>query len=114
MENKRYVHELPREAGITAPLPLTGCPFTAQKKQRLHILALGDVGTTLLIGLRLLGAADIESIGICDLNEKNLSRLEMEINQIRYPFAGQGISYRRTAFLTVTSSFFVPLRACRL
>lgn len=90
MENKRYVHELPREAGITAPLPLTGCPFTAQKKQRLHILALGDVGTTLLIGLRLLGAADIESIGICDLNEKNLSRLEMEINQIRYPFAGQG------------------------
>ena len=43
----------------------------------------------MLIGLRLLGAADIACIGICDLNENNLRRLEIEINQIRYPFAGQ-------------------------
>ena len=26
---------------------------------------------------------------MCDINEKNLARLEMEMNQIRYPFAGQ-------------------------
>ena len=44
----------------------------------------------MLIGLRLLGAEDIASIGICDLNGNNLARLEIEINQIRYPFAAQG------------------------
>lgn len=90
MEQVHYIHELPGQAGIAAPLSLAGRPFTPGKKARVHILALGDVGMTMLIGLRLLGAADIACIGICDLNENNLRRLEIEINQIRYPFAGQG------------------------
>lgn len=90
MKEVYYIHELPERAGITAPLTLSGRPFEPGKKARVHILALGDVGTTMLIGLRLLGAADIASIGICDLNGNNLSRLEIEINQIRYPFAAQG------------------------
>lgn len=53
-----------------------------KKKQRVHILALGDVGSHLLIGLHLLGADVIESIGIFDLNPKVSARWEVEVNQI--------------------------------
>lgn len=81
----RYIHELPGEATARMPLPLTGSPL--KKSYKVHILALGDVGMTMLIGLRLLGADSIASIGICDINGSNIKRLEMEINQIRYPFA---------------------------
>jgi len=84
---KEYrISDLPGTCGITKPLALDHSPLTKQK-YRVQLLALGDVGTTILIGLRLLGADIIESIGISDLNEKNMARLEMEINQIRYPFA---------------------------
>ena len=57
-----------------------------EKKLRVHLLALGDVGSTLLLGLRLLGADVIESIGICDISEKAAARWEFEINQIAYPW----------------------------
>lgn len=80
-----YIHDLPKEIGATA-MKLEGAPvFT--KKVRLHIVALGDVGTTMLLGFLLTGGDVIESIGISDINEKNVQRLEMEMNQIRYPFA---------------------------
>ena len=86
MEKEWYhISDLPREAGVGAPLSLAGRPALPARK-RVHILALGDVGRTMLLGLRLLGADQIASIGLCDLNEKNLRRLEIEINQIRYPF----------------------------
>jgi len=55
-------------------------------KKRVHLLALGDVGGTLLTGLRLLGGDVIDSIGICDLNEKAAARWEFEANQINYPW----------------------------
>ena len=55
-------------------------------KKRLNLLAMGDVGGTLLTGLRLLGSDVIESIGICDLNEKAAARWEFEANQIAYPW----------------------------
>jgi malate/lactate dehydrogenase len=85
--NKEFrISDLPGTCGITSTLPLDFNPLQ-KRKYRVHLLALGDVGTTILIGLRLLGADIIESIGISDLNEKNMQRLEMEINQIRYPFA---------------------------
>ena len=77
MKEVYYIHELPERAGITAPLTLSGRPFEPGKKARVHILALGDVGTTMLIGLRLLGAEDIASIGICDRNGNNMPRLEI-------------------------------------
>lgn len=80
-----YISNLPNELG-TAGLPLAHNPI--RKPARVHILALGDVGTTMLIGLRLLGGDVIRSIGICDINKQNTQRLEMEINQIRYPFGG--------------------------
>lgn len=61
-------------------------PFTFERKKRVNLLALGDVGSTLLIGLRLMGRDVISSIGICDLNEAALQRFEMEMNQIEEPF----------------------------
>lgn len=60
-------------------------PFCLTGKKRVHLLALGDVGSMLLIGLRLLGKDVVDSIGICDLNEKAAQRFEAEINQIEYP-----------------------------
>lgn len=50
-----------------------------------NLLALGDVGGTVLMGLRLLGTGVISQIGIYDLNEKLLRRYEREINQIWFP-----------------------------
>ena len=68
-------------------MPLDRAPQLA-RKARVHIVALGDVGTTMLIGLLLAGQDVIGSVGMCDINAKNLARLEMEMNQICYPFAG--------------------------
>ena len=70
-------------------LPLDGCPVNLGGKNRVNIVALGDVGTTMLIGLRLLGADVISEIGICDIRRENTERLEREINQIIYPFGMQ-------------------------
>ena len=61
----------------------------APKKWRLNLIALGDVGSTLLIGLRLLGGENIQSIGIHDRNINRLKRWEYELNQIRRPFDEQ-------------------------
>lgn len=84
----KYIHELPYDAGIdTSQLLKTDrCAFRYGSPVRVNILALGDVGTTMLIGLRLLGSDVISSIGIMDIRKENLQRLEMEINQIGYPF----------------------------
>ena len=55
-------------------------------KKRLHILAIGDVGSTLLTGLKLLGGDVLSAIGICDLDEKTTARWEFEMNQVTYPW----------------------------
>lgn len=57
-----------------------------KKKWNLNLVALGDVGSTLAIGLRLLGEECIDSIGIYDRNMNRLKRWEYELNQIRRPF----------------------------
>lgn len=59
------------------------------KKWRVNVLALGDVGTTLLIGLRLLGK-DID-IGIYDRTPNKIKRWEYELNQIRIPFKEEAL-----------------------
>ena len=82
----RYIHELPAAAGIADVTALNGCPVRLGEKSKVNIIALGDVGTTILIGLRLLGGGVISEIGICDIREENVERLEQEINQISYPF----------------------------
>ena len=68
----------PRFEELTAPLP-------RPEKVRVNLLALGDVGSTLLMGLRLMGGDVISSIGICDLREGVARRWEFELNQIQLP-----------------------------
>lgn len=51
---------------------------------RLHLVGLGDVGSTLLTGLMLLGTP-FDCIGIYDPDKKRCQRLEMEANQILPP-----------------------------
>ncbi len=60
--------------------------FEERRKKKINILALGDVGSTLLIGLKLLGGNCAESIGIYDRSEEKISRWEMEMNQTSLPF----------------------------
>lgn len=55
-------------------------------KKKINILALGDVGGTLLLGLKMLGKNSVSEIGIFDENKEKLLRYEAEINQIREPF----------------------------
>jgi len=54
-------------------------------KKRVNLLALGDVGGTLLTGLVLLGGDVISSVGIYDVNPAMAARYELEMNQIAYP-----------------------------
>lgn len=56
------------------------------KKWRINLVGLGDVGTTLLIGLRLLGGEDILSLGIYGRSPNKVDRLHHELNQIYAPF----------------------------
>ncbi len=55
-------------------------------KRRVNILAIGDVGSTLLTGLKLLGGDVISRIGICDISEQNLLRWEFEMGQVSLPW----------------------------
>lgn len=68
----------PRFEELMAPLP-------RPEKVRVNLVALGDVGSTLLMGLRLMGGDVISSIGICDLREGVAQRWEFELNQIQLP-----------------------------
>ena len=55
-------------------------------KKRVNVLAIGDVGSTLLTGLKLLGGDVISSIGICDLSDQITARWEFEMGQISLPW----------------------------
>ncbi|KMO86459.1 lactate dehydrogenase [Megasphaera cerevisiae DSM 20462] len=87
MKRSYHISEVPAAIGVSELLRLDYNPL-CRKPKKVHILALGDVGMTMLLGLRLLGADVIQSLGICDINTNNTERLEMEMNQVRYPFAG--------------------------
>lgn len=54
-------------------------------KWKVNLIALGDVGSTLAIGLRLLGEDCISEIGIYDRDNNRLKRWEHELNQIKDP-----------------------------
>lgn len=58
---------------------------TLPKSWRVNIVGLGDVGSNLLIGLRLLGGDAISKIGIFDIDPHKMTRWELETNQILYP-----------------------------
>lgn len=53
-----------------------------RQKKRVTLLGLGDVGSTLAIGLKLLGGETLKSIGIFDISENQKKRWAMELNQI--------------------------------
>ena len=81
-----------REGRLTAVNPnrpgweavLTAAPKTGKK--RVNILAIGDVGSTLLTGLKLLGGDVIASIGICDLSDQITARWEFEMGPSALPW----------------------------
>jgi hypothetical protein len=58
---------------------------TLAKKWRVNVLGLGDVGGTLLTGLRLIGHDVIDEIGIFDLDPKKKRRWALELGQILDP-----------------------------
>ena len=55
-------------------------------RRRVNLLAVGDVGGTLLTALKLLGGDCIERIGICDLNQKAVSSWAAEMGQVSWPW----------------------------
>lgn len=57
-----------------------------ESKKKVNLLALGDVGSTLLMGLKLLGGNAVESIGIYDRSREKIQRWEYEMNQTSFPF----------------------------
>jgi len=75
--------------GINTAYPDFAREFQFQKstaKKRVNLLALGDVGSTVLIGLKLLGGKTVGSIGICDMKENTARRFESELNQVAIPW----------------------------
>lgn len=60
--------------------------FEEITKKTVNILALGDVGSTLLTGLKLLGGDIVKSIGIYDRSPEKIQRYEYEMNQTSFPF----------------------------
>ncbi|MEL7654869.1 MAG: lactate dehydrogenase [Bacillota bacterium] len=59
--------------------------FALNKKKRINVLGLGDVGGTLLTGLKLMGGDVISSIGIYN-NGNTAKRYEYEMNQTAFPW----------------------------
>ena len=55
-------------------------------KKRVNILAIGDVGSTMLTGLKLLGGDVISRIGICDISPQITARWEFEMGQVSLPW----------------------------
>lgn len=56
------------------------------QKKRVHLLAVGDVGSVLLTTLKLLGGDCISAIGISDLNEASVQRWVAELSQVSFPW----------------------------
>lgn len=85
-----------------------------KKPYTLSILGLGDVGGTLLMGLRLLGRDILKEIRIFDLDEKKRRRYYLEINEISDgtdlpPVVEAGIDeIFKTDVLVFTVSIFIP------
>lgn len=57
-------------------------PALKPGKKRVNILAMGDVGSTLALGLRLLGGDILHTIGICDIIPASVDRQAFELNQV--------------------------------
>ena len=60
-------------------------PFELDRKKKVNVIGLGDVGGTLLTGLKLMGGDIISSIGIYN-NGNMAKRYESEMNQTAFPW----------------------------
>lgn len=63
--------------------------YKSGSKKRIHVVGLGDVGSTLITGLRLLGGDCVSDIGIYDLDANKIKRMLYEGNQIHDSFHEQ-------------------------
>jgi malate/lactate dehydrogenase len=59
--------------------------YKEPKKWRINVVGLGDVGGTLLTGLKLLGVEKIQSLGLYDKDENRVERYKFELSQILSP-----------------------------
>ena len=64
-------------------------PPAAGRKLRVQMAGLGDVGQNTAIGLTLLGGEQLESIGLFDLNQSQVRRMELELSQFAAPPGGR-------------------------
>lgn len=81
-------YDLYKKLEISQNGPFAGESMLKKEKYRVHLLALGDVGSTLAMGLRLMGGDVVSTLGICDLRENVPQRWEFELNQIDGPDGG--------------------------
>ncbi len=56
--------------------------YVKPTKWKINLVGLGDVGGTLLTGLKLLGYENISSLGIFDLDTNKINRWHLELSQI--------------------------------
>jgi hypothetical protein len=59
--------------------------YNEPKKWRINVVGLGDVGGTLLTGLKLLGVEKIQSLGLYDKDANRVKRYKYELSQILSP-----------------------------
>lgn len=59
--------------------------YETPKKWRVNVVGLGDVGGTLLLGLKLMGYEEIASLGIYDRDNNRINRWKCELSQILSP-----------------------------
>ncbi|MCJ7688788.1 MAG: lactate dehydrogenase [Clostridiaceae bacterium] len=59
--------------------------YKEPEKWRINVVGLGDVGGTLLTGLKLLGVEKIQSLGLYDKDTNRLKRYKYELSQILSP-----------------------------
>ena len=59
--------------------------YNEPTKWRINVVGLGDVGGTLLTGLKLLGVEKIHSLGLYDRDETRIERYKYELGQILSP-----------------------------
>ena len=59
--------------------------YSEPNKWRINVVGLGDVGGTLLTGLKLLGVENIHSLGLYDRDTNRIERYKYELSQILSP-----------------------------
>lgn len=91
LQNGHTLSELKSKQEKERKVPPLWLCRTPGERKRIHLAGLGDVGRTTLTSLALLGGDVVESLGIYDLQDTQVQRLELELNQMYDPFDGRRI-----------------------